>query len=216
MTPVENRVFWTDPGAHSAIKLLGQAVRARDRRGLRQARRACCAAHGCPWGWVRIIDIRRRDAPGDRRRVPAAVNEPEICASQPPDRDHVGSFSRPQPDADAATSRSSPGTAPGSRRWRSRDPTQPRSAAQFVPEPLPVRPDRGPGAQPGPGQGRHVELPDHQGRPDLRGRHPQRALHPALPRPASSARLAASGSSTGTRTPGDAHAPRVILRREGT
>ena len=39
VTPVEKRVFWTDPGAHSAIKLLGQALRARHRRGLRQARR---------------------------------------------------------------------------------------------------------------------------------------------------------------------------------
>ena len=32
-------------------------------------------------------------------------------------------------------------------------------------------------------EGRHVELPDRQGRADLRGRHPQRPLRPALPRP---------------------------------
>ena len=165
---------------------------------------ACSPAHGCPWGWVRMIDIARRDAPGARRRVPAAVERARdlraAAAGPRPRRQLLG----PQPDADAEPRASSPGTGPGSRRSTIADPTQPQLGRAVPARAAAGRPDRGPGAEPGPRQGRDVELPGHQGRADLRRRHPQRPLHPALPRARSSGEVARIGFLDGNSNSGDA------------
>ncbi len=136
VTPVENRVFWTDPGAHSAIKLWGKPY-ALVTDEVYGKLGGVLPAHGCPWGWVRIIDIRDETAPALAAEYRLPSNEPEICASQPPDRDHIGSFSAHNPTLTQNLAFITWHGA-GLQAVAIADPTQPRSAAQFLPEPLPV------------------------------------------------------------------------------
>ena len=136
VTPVENRVFWTDPGAHSAIKLWGRPY-ALITDEVYGKLGGVLPAHGCPWGWVRIIDIRDETAPVIAAEYRLPSNEPEICASQPPDRDHVGSFSAHNPTLTRHLAFVTWHGA-GLQAISIAKPTQPRSAAQFVPEPLAV------------------------------------------------------------------------------
>jgi LVIVD repeat len=134
VTPVENRVFWTDPGAHSAIKLWGKPyVLVTDEVYGKLG--GVLPAHGCPWGWVRIIDINDETAPAIAAEYRLPSNEPEICASQPPDRDHIGSFSAHNPTLTRNLAFITWHGA-GLQAVAIADPTQPRSAAQFIPAPL--------------------------------------------------------------------------------
>ena len=164
MTPVENRVFWTDPGAHSAIKLWGKPY-ALVTDEVYGKLGGVLPAHGCPWGWVRIIDIRDETRP----RVAAEYRLPverarDLRVARRPTATTSASFSRPQPDADAQPRASSPGTARASRRSRSPIRRQPRSAAQFVPEPLPVVQTEDPALSQGRDKVVMWSFPDHQGR----------------------------------------------------
>ena len=134
VTPVENRVFWTDPGAHSAIKLWGKPY-ALVTDEVYGKLGGVLPAHGCPWGWVRIIDIHDETAPVLAAEYRLPSNEPEICASQPPDRDHIGSFSAHNPTLTQNLAFVTWHGA-GLQAVSIADPTQPRSAAQFIPEPL--------------------------------------------------------------------------------
>lgn len=136
VTPVENRVFWTDPGAHSAIKLWGKPY-ALVTDEVYGKLGGVLPAHGCPWGWVRIIDIRDETRPAIAAEYRLPSNEPEICASQPPDRDHIGSFSAHNPTLTKNLAFITWHGA-GLQAVAIADPTQPRSAAQFLPEPLPT------------------------------------------------------------------------------
>jgi hypothetical protein len=133
-TPVENRVFWTDPGAHSAIKLWGKPY-ALVTDEVYGKLGGALPAHGCPWGWVRIIDIGDESAPALASEYRLPSNEPETCASQPPDRDHIGSFSSHNPTLTRHLAFITWHGA-GLQAVAIGDPTQPRSAAQFIPEPL--------------------------------------------------------------------------------
>ena len=136
VTPVESRVFWTDPGAHSAIKLWGRPY-ALITDEVYGKLGGVLPAHGCPWGWVRIIDITDEASPRLAAEYRLPSNEPEVCASQPPDRDHIGSFSAHNPTLTRNLAFITWHGA-GLQAVSLADPTQPRSAAQFVPEPLPV------------------------------------------------------------------------------
>ena len=136
VTPVENRVFWTDPGAHSAIKLWRKPY-ALVTDEVYGKLGGALPAHGCPWGWVRIINIEDETAPAIAAEYRLPSNEPEICASQPPDRDHIGSFSAHNPTLTPHLAFITWHGA-GLQAVGLADPTQPRSAAQFIPEPLPV------------------------------------------------------------------------------
>ena len=136
VTPVESRVFWTDPGAHSAIKLWDKPY-ALVTDEVYGKLGGVLPAHGCPWGWVRIVDIRDETAPAVAAEYRLPSNEPEICASQPPDRDHIGSFSAHNPTLTQNLAFITWHGA-GLQAVAIADPTQPRSAAQFLPEPLPA------------------------------------------------------------------------------
>lgn len=135
-TPVANRVFWTDPGAHSAVQLPGRDwVMTTDEVYGRMG--GLLGAHGCPWGWPRFIDISDETRP----RVAAALRPPwnsaATCASVDPVRDNLSSFASHNPTV-------TPNLALLT--WHSAgmvavdvaDPTRPKLAAQFLPDPLPV------------------------------------------------------------------------------
>jgi hypothetical protein len=134
ITPVENRVFWTDPGAHSAVKLPGRdwALTTDEVYGKLGA---LLPDHGCPWGWIRMIDIADPTAPRVATEYRLPSNEPEICASQPPDRDHVGSFSSHNPTLTRNLALVTWHGA-GLQAVSIADPAAPTAAAEFIPEPL--------------------------------------------------------------------------------
>ena len=94
ITPVEQRVFWTDPGAHSAVKLPGRPV-ALTTDEVYGKLGAVLPAHGCPWGWVRMIDIADEAAPevvGEYRVQPH--NLESYCDEVPPDQENLSSQAR--------------------------------------------------------------------------------------------------------------------------
>jgi hypothetical protein len=137
ITPVERRVFWTDPGAHSAVKLPGRPV-ALTTDEVYGKLGGVLADHGCPWGWARTIDIRDERRPrvvGEFRVTPH--NFEDYCDEVPADQENFSSQSSHNPTL-------TPNLALIT--WHSRgfqlisteNPRQPRRLAEFVPQPLPV------------------------------------------------------------------------------
>jgi hypothetical protein len=97
ITPVERRVFWTDPGAHSAVKLLGRPF-ALTTDEVYGKLGGALPDHGCPWGWVRTIDIaneRRPRVVGEYRVAPH--NFPSYCEQVPPHQENLSSQSAHNP-----------------------------------------------------------------------------------------------------------------------
>jgi hypothetical protein len=137
ITPVQNRVFWTDPGAHSAVKLFGRPF-ALTTDEVYGKLGGALPAHGCPWGWVRTIEISNERRPrirGEYRVAPH--NFPSYCDQVPADQENFSSQSAHNPTL-------TPNVALVT--WHSRgfqlfsieDPRRPRQLAEFSPEPLPV------------------------------------------------------------------------------
>ena len=134
VTPVANRVFWTDPGAHSAIKLWGRdyALVTDEVYG---EFGGVLEGHGCPWGWVRMIDIRDPTRPRIAAEYRLPSNDPKICDSVPPDQHNFASFSAHNPTLTKNLALIS-WHAAGLQAVDLSDPAAPTSAAQWIPEPL--------------------------------------------------------------------------------
>jgi hypothetical protein len=137
ITPVEQRVFWTDPGAHSAVKLFGRPF-ALTTDEVYGKLGGALPDHGCPWGWARTIGIadeRRPRVVGEYRVAPH--NFPGYCDQAPPDQENLSSQSAHNPTL-------TPNLALIT--WHSRgfqlisieDPRRPRRVAEFMPQPLPA------------------------------------------------------------------------------
>ena len=135
ITPVDKRVFWTDPGAHSAIQIPGKPwVMTTDEVYGRLG--GLLGAHGCPWGWVRFIDIRDAAAPRLASELRPPWNRDEACENVDDVRNNFASFSAHNPTL-------TPNVALIT--WHSAgflaldisNPEQPSIAAQYLPEPLP-------------------------------------------------------------------------------
>jgi hypothetical protein len=135
ITPVEQRVFWTDPGAHSAVKLFGRPF-ALTTDEVYGKLGGALPDHGCPWGWARTIGIsneRRPQVVGEYRVAPH--NFPAYCSEVPPDQENLSSQSAHNPTL-------TPNLALIT--WHSRgfqlisieDPRRPRRVAEFTPQPL--------------------------------------------------------------------------------
>jgi hypothetical protein len=135
VTAVEDRVFWTDPGAHSAAKVPSKpyALVTDEVYGNIPG---LLSAHGCPWGWVRMVDVRDEAHPKVAAEYKLPVNEASSCENVPPDRHHASSFSAHNPtvlqDLALVTWHGA-----GLQAIDIRNPAKPRPAAQYVPEPLP-------------------------------------------------------------------------------
>jgi hypothetical protein len=135
ITPVEQRVFWTDPGAHSAVKLFGRPF-ALTTDEVYGKLGGVLPDHGCPWGWVRTIGIADERQPrivGDYRVGPH--NFESYCPEAPPDQENLSSQSSHNPTL-------TPNLALVT--WHSRgfelvsieNPRRPRRLAEFSPQPL--------------------------------------------------------------------------------
>jgi hypothetical protein len=136
VTPVAQRVFWTDPGAHSAVKLPGRPF-ALTTDEVYGKLGGVLADHGCPWGWVRLIDVADETRPAIASEFRLPVNDPSTCAANPPDREHLSSFSAHNPTLTSNLALVTWHSA-GLQAIDLADPRNPRPAAQFVPDPLPA------------------------------------------------------------------------------
>jgi hypothetical protein len=141
VTPPEHRVAWSNPGAHSAVKLWGQdAVLITDEVYGDLATAIAGGTHGCPWGWVRTIDIADEERPELLAEYRLAENEPGYCD------DPVGGS--PLNTLSTSYSAHNPTVTPSLAfvTWHSAgleaidvtDPAAPRRAGTFKPRPLPL------------------------------------------------------------------------------
>lgn len=139
ITPMQSRVHWGNPGAHSAVKFFGRDyVLTTDEvygyvPGL-------LSDHGCPWGWVRIVDNRNPSKPKVVSEYKIPANTQEFCDSptdNDPVRNSTSSFSAHNPtltkDLALVTWHSG-----GLQAIDISNPAKPRQAAEFLPEPLPA------------------------------------------------------------------------------
>jgi hypothetical protein len=138
VTPIGNRVHWGDPGVHSAVKLFNRDwVMTTDEvygyvPGLLND-------HGCPWGWVRFVNIKNPKKPKVVSDFRLRANTQSFCDDpqmNPPDRNSASSWSAHNPTLTRKIAFLS---------WHSgglqaislRNPARPKQLARFRPEPLP-------------------------------------------------------------------------------
>ena len=139
VTPIPNRVHWGNPGVHSAAKLHNRPwVLTSDE--VYGELGGVLAEHGCPWGWVRFVKIRKPKHPKVASQYKIRANRKKFCRSEetnPPDRNNNSSWSAHNPTLTKKVAFIT---------WHSgglqaislRRPARPRQMAKFVPEPLPV------------------------------------------------------------------------------
>jgi hypothetical protein len=132
ITDIPNRPRWGNPGAHSAVKLFGQnfALITDEVYG------SYVPGHGCPWGWVRIIDIANPVLPSiasEFRIQP--YNNPSYCATVPPIRNQLSSFASHNPTLTRHIAFVTWHSA-GLVAFSLAHPRIPQLLAQFLPQPL--------------------------------------------------------------------------------
>jgi hypothetical protein len=137
VTPIGNRVHWGNPGVHSAVKLFNKPwVLTTDE--VYGNIPVLLADHGCPWGWVRFVNVRNPKKPKVVSHYKLRANEKSFCddsQSNPPDRHHASSWSAHNPTLTEKIAFVS---------WHSgglqaislKNPGRPRQLARFRPEPL--------------------------------------------------------------------------------
>jgi hypothetical protein len=139
ITNMEKRPSWGDPGAHSAVPFFGRDyVFMTDEvygyvPGL-------LADHGCPWGWVRIIDLRDHIAPKVVSEFKLEQNTQDFCdepTNNDPLRNSTSSYASHNPTLTRNLAVLS-WHAGGLQAIDISDPANPVHAAEFVPEPLPA------------------------------------------------------------------------------
>lgn len=81
ITPPENRVSWSNPGAHSAVKIPGKPAAFTTDEVYGDALDVF-GPHGCPWGWARTIDISNETAPQLTAEYRVEQNEPGYCQTE--------------------------------------------------------------------------------------------------------------------------------------
>jgi hypothetical protein len=138
VTPPQNRSRWSNPGAHSAVKIPGKDAALVTDEVYGDALDAL-GPHGCPWGWVRTIDISDESAPVVVGHYKVEENEREYCDSS--------AGSNPANTASTSYSAHNPTLTPDLAfvSWHSAglealdlsDPAKPTRAGKFKPEPLP-------------------------------------------------------------------------------
>src|SRR3954453_14950350 len=136
VTPVANRVHWGNPGAHSAIGLPGRPDWAMTTDEVYGQLGGLLPAHGCPWGWVRFLNVKDPVRPKVASEYKLPINDASKCADTPPDRENLASFSSHNPTLTRHLVFVTWHSA-GLQVIDDSDPAHPRGAAEYVPEPLP-------------------------------------------------------------------------------
>ena len=83
ITPNDKRPTWAGPGAHSAIKLFDQDWVYASDEVYGEALKAL-GAHGCPWGWARMIDISDPTKPSVKAEYKLPENQADFCTTDVP------------------------------------------------------------------------------------------------------------------------------------
>ena len=144
VTPVENRVRYSNPGAHSAVKVPGKPLVVLteevygDLLDYSDPETGYVDEEGCPWGWVRIADISDPTDPrvvGEYRTRQNRRSYCETAAGQDPQNTTYTSYSAHNPtvlgDLAFVTWHSS-----GLQAFSLADPTSPERTGVFSPRPL--------------------------------------------------------------------------------
>lgn len=132
VTPAERAPTWPGEGAHSAVPLPGQDVSLVTDEVYGDAL-AALGDHGCPWGWMRLLDTSDPTAPTVLSEFRLPVNEEEFCATDVPRPSSSYSAHNPTVTGDLALVS---WHAAGLRVVDVSDPTAPVQTGAFVPEPL--------------------------------------------------------------------------------
>ncbi len=144
ITPVKNRVRYTNPGVHSAVKVPGKRLVVLteevygDLLDFSDPKSAFVDDHGCPWGWVRIADIsdpRQPQVVGEYRTRQNRKSYCDTPAGQDPQNTTHTSYSAHNPtvlgDLAFVSWHSS-----GLQAFSLADPTDPQRTGKFSPRPL--------------------------------------------------------------------------------
>ena len=141
LTPPRQRVSWANPGAHTAVKLWGRDVALVTDEVYGDALDPVTGQdHGCPWGWIRTIDISDEAAPEVIGEYKVEENGQAYCDSLEgghPLNTYFTSFSAHNPtftpDLAFVTWHSA-----GLEAIALDDPTALERVGKFKPQPLPV------------------------------------------------------------------------------
>jgi hypothetical protein len=127
----ETRPSWRGPGAHSAVKLWNRDwVWVSDE----VYGTATGPAHGCPWGWARMVDITDPTKPTVEAAYRIAENDPDICAEFNPTHTRT-SYSAHNPTLTPSIAFSTWHSG-GLQAVNITKPWKPSQLAEFFPEPL--------------------------------------------------------------------------------
>jgi hypothetical protein len=142
LTPVEKRVSWGNPGAHSAVEIPQRPDLALATDEVYGELGGVLEGHGCPWGWVRIIDIADVLAPKVLSEYKLAENEQAYCETpegQDARRQNLTSFSAHNPTVVSSDLALVTWHGKGLQAIDLRDPAEPVSAGEYIPaDPLPT------------------------------------------------------------------------------
>ena len=127
---------WPGPGAHSAIKIPGRSGHLLITDEVYGKLGGVLAGHGCPWGWVHMVDDHDQAHPEVEAEYKLPVNDPAFCSQISPDRDNVGSLSSHNPTLTEHLAFIGWHGA-GLQAIDISDPAHPKPAAGYMPDPLP-------------------------------------------------------------------------------
>jgi hypothetical protein len=80
VTKPRDRASWGDPGDHTAVKLFGRDIGLATDEVYGDLLDAF-GPHGCPWGWVRLLDLSDQAKPKVISEYKVEQNQPEYCDS---------------------------------------------------------------------------------------------------------------------------------------
>ena len=81
LTPPAKAATWEGPGPHSAVKVPGKDYMLITDEVYGAALRAL-GGHGCPWGWTRMVDIKKQVKPKVVAEYKLPQNEESLCPPQ--------------------------------------------------------------------------------------------------------------------------------------
>ena len=144
ITPPRDRVRYTNPGAHSAVKVPGSphVVLTEEVYGdlldFKDPQSGFVDEEGCPWGWVKIASIRSPESPKVVSDYRTRQNQPSYCdsaAGQNPRNTNRTSYSAHNPTVLPRLALVSWHSS-GLQAINLADPTNPSRAGVFSPRPL--------------------------------------------------------------------------------
>ena len=135
LTPVGKRVSWGNPGAHSAVEIPQRPNLALATDEVYGKFGGVLAEHGCPWGWVRILDNTDVLSPRVLAEYKLKENTKEFCEAQGDQRtENFTSFSAHNPTVVSKDLALVTWHGKGMQAIDLRNPAKPVSAGEWMPE----------------------------------------------------------------------------------